>query len=270
MVEWVWELYGEDRVNEAADPKLCGDFDKKQMRCLMIVGLWCAHPDYNMRPSIQQAIQVLNFEVPLPNLPSKMPVATYFAPRNRSQCCLEIYHSFSIMNKGWVFLNRRSDDYMSGLQDFIGHSLSVAAFEGNIKCPCRYCCNRFWKQPGVVLDHILYDGMDPIYANKPWTAHGESLTRPATEIPNATYGDMPAMLHDAFGVHGFDNLPDTNDGLESHQEPTHDAKNFYRLVEEGEIELYPGCGKSKLSFLVGLYQIKCLSGWSDTSIKSSV
>ncbi|BFG29152.1 hypothetical protein CerSpe_154260 [Prunus speciosa] len=72
MVEWVWELYGEDRVNEAADPKLCGDFDKKQMECLMIVGLWCAHPDYNMRPSIQQAIQVLNFEVPLPNLPSKM------------------------------------------------------------------------------------------------------------------------------------------------------------------------------------------------------
>ncbi|BFG29144.1 hypothetical protein CerSpe_154180 [Prunus speciosa] len=80
MVEWVWELYGEDRVIEAADPKLCGDFDEKQMECLMIVGLWCAHPDYNMRPSIQQAIQVLNFEVPLPNLPSKMPVATYFAP----------------------------------------------------------------------------------------------------------------------------------------------------------------------------------------------
>ncbi|BBN68275.1 Concanavalin A-like lectin protein kinase family protein, partial [Prunus dulcis] len=73
-------FYGEDRVIEAADPKLCGDFDEKQMECLMIVGLWCSHPDYNMRPSIQQAIQVLNFEVPLPNLPSKMPVATYFAP----------------------------------------------------------------------------------------------------------------------------------------------------------------------------------------------
>ncbi|XP_050139704.1 L-type lectin-domain containing receptor kinase IX.1-like [Malus sylvestris] len=80
MVEWVWELYGEEKVIEAADPKLCGDFVEKQMECLMIVGLWCAHPDNNMRPSIQQAIQVLNFEVPLPNLPSKMPVATYFAP----------------------------------------------------------------------------------------------------------------------------------------------------------------------------------------------
>ncbi|KAM5586124.1 L-type lectin-domain containing receptor kinase IX.1-like [Rosa sericea] len=79
MVEWVWELYGEGEVIEAADPKLCGDFDEKQMECLMIVGLWCAHPDYNFRPSIQQAIQVLNFEVPLPSLPLSMPVSTFLA-----------------------------------------------------------------------------------------------------------------------------------------------------------------------------------------------
>ncbi|KAK9938006.1 hypothetical protein M0R45_014769 [Rubus argutus] len=75
IVEWVWELYGEEKIIEAADPKLCGDFDEKQMECLMVVGLWCAHPDYNSRPPIQQAIQVLNFELPLPSLPSKMPVA---------------------------------------------------------------------------------------------------------------------------------------------------------------------------------------------------
>ncbi|XP_062017637.1 L-type lectin-domain containing receptor kinase IX.1-like [Rosa rugosa] len=79
MVEWVWELYGEGRVIEAADPKLCGDFDEKQMECLLIVGLWCVHPDSNIRPSIQQAIQVLNLEVPSPILPSKMPVASYIA-----------------------------------------------------------------------------------------------------------------------------------------------------------------------------------------------
>ncbi|XP_004301118.1 PREDICTED: L-type lectin-domain containing receptor kinase IX.1-like [Fragaria vesca subsp. vesca] len=79
MVEWVWELYGEGKIIEAADPKLCGEFDEKQMECLMIVGLWCAHPDHNSRPLIQQAIQVLNFEVPLPNLPLNMPVA--FFPR---------------------------------------------------------------------------------------------------------------------------------------------------------------------------------------------
>ncbi|KAM1001136.1 hypothetical protein FF1_007687 [Malus domestica] len=80
MVEWVWELYGEGKVIEAADPKLHGDFDEKEMECLLIFGLWCAHPDYHFRPSIQRAIQVLNFEVPLPILPSNMPVATYLAP----------------------------------------------------------------------------------------------------------------------------------------------------------------------------------------------
>ncbi|MFS7923302.1 putative non-specific serine/threonine protein kinase [Helianthus anomalus] len=45
----------------------------------MIVGLWCAHPDWSIRPSIRQVIQVLKFEGALPNLPMKMPVAMYSA-----------------------------------------------------------------------------------------------------------------------------------------------------------------------------------------------
>jgi hypothetical protein len=77
MVEWVWGLYGEGKIIETADPRLCGDFDEKQMECLMMVGLWCAHPDYNMRPSMQQAIQVLNFEFTWPVLPLEMPMATF-------------------------------------------------------------------------------------------------------------------------------------------------------------------------------------------------
>ncbi|XP_048441883.1 L-type lectin-domain containing receptor kinase IX.1-like [Pyrus x bretschneideri] len=79
LVKWVWGLYEEGNVIQAADPKLYGHFDEKQMECLMIVGLWCAHPQYIFRPSIQQAIQVLNFEVPLPILPSKMPVVSSIA-----------------------------------------------------------------------------------------------------------------------------------------------------------------------------------------------
>jgi serine/threonine protein kinase len=73
MVEWVWELYGIGKILEAVDPKLGGDFDEQQMEQLMIVGLWCAHPDRNLRPSIRQTIHVLNFEAPLPILPSNMP-----------------------------------------------------------------------------------------------------------------------------------------------------------------------------------------------------
>ncbi|URE36593.1 L-type lectin-domain containing receptor kinase [Musa troglodytarum] len=80
LVEWVWELYGRGRVLEAADGKLDGEFDDKQMACLMVVGLWCAHPDCTMRPSIRQAINVLNFETPWPELLPKMPVPMYCTP----------------------------------------------------------------------------------------------------------------------------------------------------------------------------------------------
>ncbi|EEF40244.1 kinase, putative [Ricinus communis] len=80
MVKWVWDLYGKGKLLKAGDPRLCGDFDKQQMERLMIIGLWCAHPDENLRPSIRQAIHVLHFEAPLPILPPEMPIPTYFAP----------------------------------------------------------------------------------------------------------------------------------------------------------------------------------------------
>ncbi|XP_062177349.1 L-type lectin-domain containing receptor kinase IX.1-like [Alnus glutinosa] len=80
MVEWVWELYGIGKVLEATDPRLGGDFDEQQMERLMIVGLWCAHLDRDLRPSIRQTIHVLNFETPLPVLPSNMPRLEHLAP----------------------------------------------------------------------------------------------------------------------------------------------------------------------------------------------
>ncbi|KAJ0233954.1 L-type lectin-domain containing receptor kinase IX.1 [Hirschfeldia incana] len=80
LVERVWDLYGKGELIKGVDEKLGSDgFDETQAECLMVVGLWCAHPDRNSRPSIKQAIQVLNLEAPLPHLPTKMPVAIYHA-----------------------------------------------------------------------------------------------------------------------------------------------------------------------------------------------
>ena len=80
MVEWVWELYGRGLLLDAVDERLEKEFDEAQIERLMVLGLWCAHPDHNLRPSIKQVIGVLNLEAPLPTLPSKMPVPMYFAP----------------------------------------------------------------------------------------------------------------------------------------------------------------------------------------------
>ncbi|CAL5015213.1 unnamed protein product [Urochloa decumbens] len=50
----------------------------------MVVGLWCVHPDSAARPSIRQAMGVLQFEAPLPELPLEMPVANYGPPAGGS------------------------------------------------------------------------------------------------------------------------------------------------------------------------------------------
>ncbi|GMN51939.1 hypothetical protein TIFTF001_021091 [Ficus carica] len=49
FVEWVWELYGMGNLILAVDKRLQSDFDQKQTECLMVVGLWCIHPDPSLR-----------------------------------------------------------------------------------------------------------------------------------------------------------------------------------------------------------------------------
>ncbi|XP_028790475.1 L-type lectin-domain containing receptor kinase IX.1-like [Neltuma alba] len=80
LIEWIWDHYGRGELALAMDEKLAKDHDEREVECLMIVGLWCAHPDKNLRPTIRQAIQVLCFESALPNLPPKKPVPMYHVP----------------------------------------------------------------------------------------------------------------------------------------------------------------------------------------------
>ncbi|KAK8943218.1 L-type lectin-domain containing receptor kinase IX.1 [Platanthera zijinensis] len=78
LVSWVWDLYGGGRMLEAADERLNSEFDAEEMKRLMVVGLWCLHPDLGMRPSIRQALAVLKDEAPPPCLPQRMPVPMYY------------------------------------------------------------------------------------------------------------------------------------------------------------------------------------------------
>ncbi|KAI9110458.1 hypothetical protein K1719_018618 [Acacia pycnantha] len=59
LVDWMWELRKRKSVLEAADERLCGDFNEQEMLRLMMVGLWCVHPDSILRPPIRQVVRVL-------------------------------------------------------------------------------------------------------------------------------------------------------------------------------------------------------------------
>ncbi|TXG54073.1 hypothetical protein EZV62_019329 [Acer yangbiense] len=79
LVDWVWEHYGLEDICAAADPRLGNDYDKEQMEHLIVVGLACAQPNQEDRPSIRQALDMLNFKAPLPVLPLEMPVPKHIA-----------------------------------------------------------------------------------------------------------------------------------------------------------------------------------------------
>uniref|UniRef100_M8CRN8 Uncharacterized protein n=1 Tax=Aegilops tauschii TaxID=37682 RepID=M8CRN8_AEGTA len=78
LVEWAWGLYGQGMILEAADERLNGDYNAAEVERVMVVGLWCAHPNPSVRPSIWTAMATLQPKVDqayqLPVLPSKMPV----------------------------------------------------------------------------------------------------------------------------------------------------------------------------------------------------
>ncbi|KAI7731500.1 hypothetical protein M8C21_015286 [Ambrosia artemisiifolia] len=80
LLEWVWGLYGTDALLQAVDPRLSSNFLEEELKRLLIVGLWCAHPHAASRPSMRQAIQVLTFEASLPTLPSKIPMLAFYEP----------------------------------------------------------------------------------------------------------------------------------------------------------------------------------------------
>ncbi|XP_073027308.1 L-type lectin-domain containing receptor kinase IX.1-like [Primulina eburnea] len=80
LVEWVWQLYGAGKILDSAEQDLGTEQNGEEMETLLVLGLWCAHPDCRHRPTIRQVINVMNFEAQLPVLPEVMPVPVYQSP----------------------------------------------------------------------------------------------------------------------------------------------------------------------------------------------
>ncbi|OEL18002.1 hypothetical protein BAE44_0020978 [Dichanthelium oligosanthes] len=55
----VWELYAQDRVLDAVSPTLRSELNDQQMERVLVVGLWCTQTARSERPSIAQAMGVL-------------------------------------------------------------------------------------------------------------------------------------------------------------------------------------------------------------------
>ena len=72
LFRWVWQLYLARNLLSVADERLDMNFVPNEMECLLIVGLWCTHPNNKERPKAGQVMKVLQLEAPLPQLPKDM------------------------------------------------------------------------------------------------------------------------------------------------------------------------------------------------------
>lgn len=175
------------------------------------------------------------------------------------------------MDKRWVKESRVSPEFEVGLERFLDFAFERAAYNGRILCPCDKCCNVGMLPRVVVRQHILLSGFDKGYMHCNWGLHGETTDMESSsngEMSDEDDEDEPERGDDMHGMlEGVFGYPNMGGGLDdSTGEPNAEAATFYKLVEDADRELYPGCKKfNKLSFIVRLFQIKCLYGWSDVS-----
>ncbi|XXG42875.1 hypothetical protein AAC387_Pa01g3044 [Persea americana] len=168
------------------------------------------------------------------------------------------------MDKSWTLESRVSIAYEEGVKRFLDFSFANAISRDTIKCPCKNCSNVYYRSRDEVYEHLICDGFEKSYARGVWIFHGEKFALdedvPDEDVPDEV-DDMHGMLRSAFGIQD----PESS-SQEPEEGPNAEVEKFYKLVEDADQELYPGCKNfTKLAFVVRLYHIKCLNGWSNKS-----
>ncbi|XP_049391622.1 uncharacterized protein LOC125856085 [Solanum stenotomum] len=142
-------------------------------------------------------------------------------------------------DKSWMDLRRSTDEYIRGVKDFLDKAFERASQGDEILCPCKKCFNRYWHCRNVVEDHLICHGF--VHGYTKWVFHGEGFSSRNTPHPtndDETFGrqdGIDKLLQDTFRNVADDLRHEgVREGL------FEDAKRFFKIVEEGKQELYPG------------------------------
>ncbi|KDP47045.1 hypothetical protein JCGZ_10772 [Jatropha curcas] len=84
LVDWVWMLHREGRIQEAVDERLKNDFVEDEAKRLLLLGLACSHPNENGRPKTQVILQIISGSLPAPDVPPFKPVFMWPSMDNNS------------------------------------------------------------------------------------------------------------------------------------------------------------------------------------------
>jgi serine/threonine protein kinase len=95
LVDWVTEHWHNGSLTDTVDIKLQGEYDSDEACLALKLGLLCSHPFTNVRPTMRQAIQYLNKDMPLPELmPTHLSLCMLALMQNeRFNHCITSHHS---------------------------------------------------------------------------------------------------------------------------------------------------------------------------------
>lgn len=172
--------------------------------------------------------------------------------------------------------------------------------ENLILCPCTRCTNCDLRACNVVEEHLVINGFLPGYTQ--WVCHGECSESffddsfgDEDDYPDhlsnnlpinddfTDVDDMEALVEDAFGIHdlqlqtnstmnqvhqdseGASHIAGDFEEETSSRDRNEQYEAFSKLMGDANIPLRDCSKFSKLGFIVRLFQMKCLNGWSGKS-----
>ncbi|XP_066362840.1 L-type lectin-domain containing receptor kinase SIT2-like [Miscanthus floridulus] len=109
LVDWVIQNWHEDKLLDAVDIRLQGNYDTAEVCLALKLGLLCSHPFPDARPNMRQVLQYLDGDVPLPEL-----LPAHFS-----------FHMLTLMQEGQIDSSTMSSYPSPRMMDFGSTSISL-------------------------------------------------------------------------------------------------------------------------------------------------
>jgi hypothetical protein len=160
-----------------------------------------------------------------------------------------------------MLLSPSTAEWQAGLEKFIGTIFEGTYASETAPCPCSSCRNIVYKTKNEVQMDLLTKGFDENFVKEKAKAEPCNDDRDlAVTKDDASCANnlMSALIRGA------------NSG-NTDEEPNESAKKFFELLKEAQQELYPGCSNlTKVSFMVRLFELKCMGGWSNKNAERTL
>ena len=202
-------------------------------------------------------------------------------------------------DRSWMRLPRCSSEWKKKFPEFMDRTFSGTSSGGTAACPCTRCLCNAHKTRALLQSHVLLRGFaesfimegggsgDVVFHNDdagPSDVQVHNDDDPAA-VDVQVQNDDEGAPHDSGVVSEEGDAPSEDDGashlikalirgeirgeISDEDETTNDqAKVFFKLLQEAKKELYPGCEDgTKISFIVELFQLKCMYGISNKALE---